>query len=275
MNSLKGLLYSSLGFLSKRIPYLFSFKNVLLISLFLGGIQVFVTIFLEPHGTDNYQAPYRNLRLSGFALCFIFPFLLFYGLERWFYHLNAKVWRVYHEIISKSFLGISIATASYFYNITIINSITPSFDRWLEHLLVFAWPYVPLFIPFLIIIYAILYKNHSSQEHLIKIKGQNKEDVLKISDKQFVYAESDQNYVTIYYINGEELDKKLMRSSLQDMENQIDSAIRVHRSYIINPLYLEIIQGNKRKRTAVLKNVDFPIPVSQNFDEKNIYWPSH
>lgn len=256
--------------LTRRISYLFTFKNVLFISFFLGGIQVFVTVFLEPHGTGDYQAPYRNLRLAGFALCFVFPFLIIYGIEKWIYNLQGKVWKVYQEVISKILLGISIATLSYFYNITVINSISPSLHRWVEHMLVFAWPYVPLFIPFLIIIYATLYKNHSPEENKLIINGQNQDDILKITESQFIYAESDQNYVTIYYKNGNQIKKKLMRSSLQDIEDQIGHAVRLHRSYLINPIHLKSITGNKRKRTATLKNIDSTIPVSTNFDEVSV-----
>lgn len=258
-----------------EIPYLYTLKNVLLISAFLGSLQVFVTIFLEPHGTGNYQAPYRNLRLAGFALCFVFPFIIIYGIERWIYNLYNKVWKVYQEITSKIILSIAIASASYFYNITVINSISPSFGRWIEHMLVFAWPYVPLFIPFLIIIYAILYRNHSPDENELTITGQNQDDILKITESQFVYAVSDQNYVTIFYKKGNKIDKKLIRSPLQAIEDQISFSVRVHRSYLINPSYLESLKGNKRKRKAILKDVETIIPVSANFEEDSFLKSSH
>ena len=256
--------------LAKRIPYLFTAKNVLFISSFLGAIQVFVTIFLEPHGTDDYQVPGHNFLLSGYALCFVIPFFIIYRIEKWLYSLQNQVWKVYQEIISKIILSIGIATASYFYNITIINSITPSLERWIEHMLVFAWPYIPLFIPFMIIIYAILYKYHSPDENELIITGQNQDDVLEITESQFIYAESDQNYVTVYFKNGKQIDKKLIRSPLQAVEDQLGFAVRVHRSYLINPAYLESLKGNKRKRTAILKGVDSIIPVSPNFEEDSI-----
>ncbi len=261
--------------LSRRIPYLFTLKNILLISFFLGGIQVFVTIFLEPHGTGDYKAPYRTLRLAGFALCFVFPSIIIYGIEKWLYNLQNQVWKVYQEITSKLLLGIAIATASYFYNITVINTISPSIERWIEHMLVFAWPYVPLFIPFIIIIYAILYRNHSPDEKDLTITGQNQDDILKITESQFIYAESDQNYVTVYFKNGKQVDKKLIRSPLQAIEDQIGFAVRVHRSYLINPAYLQSLKGNKRKRTAILKDVDSIIPVSANFEEDSLWKSSH
>jgi len=252
---------------SRKIPFVFTLKNILAVSFFLGALQVFITIFLEPHNTGAYQVSYRNLKLSGFILCFIFPFLIFYSAEKWIYRLNDGTWRVYYELISKTLLGIAIATASYFYNITIINSISPSFERWAEHMLVFALPYIPIFVPFMIIIYVILFRFHSVAEHKITIRGQNQDDILKIKESQFVYAESDQNYVTIFFRNGKVINKKLMRSSMKAIEDQIDDSVRVHRSYLINPAYLKNIEGNKRKRFAILRFVDEKLPVSVNFGD--------
>lgn len=259
-----------LKLLIKRVPYLFTLKSVLFISLFIGSIQVFITIFLEPHNTGDYQVTYRNLLLSGFALCFVFPFLLIYAVERFIYHLQGKTWIVYQEVLSKTLLIILISTASYFYNITVINSISPSFERWLEHIVVFGLPYIPLFIPFMIIIYAILYRIHSSDEPKVILKGQNQDDILEITESEFIYAESDQNYVTIYYKNGKNIDKRYMRSSLQAIEDQLDFSVRIHRSYLINPVYLKSIKGNKRKRVASLNLVDSELPVSVNFDNKSL-----
>jgi hypothetical protein len=221
---------------------------------------------MTPHiRWDKGAYSYRNLRLAGFSLCFVGPILLFYSFEIIIKKWQNGVWYVYNEFVSKSLLIVAIATVSYFYNITVINTISPSIERWIEHMVVFAWPYVPLFIPFLNIIYAILYWNHSPEEKKLIIKGQNQDDILEIIESQFVYAESDQNYVTIFYKNENQIDKRLMRSSLQHIEDQIDFAVRVHRSFLINPAYLKKVSGNKRKRTAILKDVDSIIPVSVNF----------
>ena len=243
---------------------------MLLISAFLGGVQVFVTIFLEPHATGEYQVPYRNLRLSGFALCFIISFLLVYSIERYIYRIQQKSWFVYQEVLSKSFLIVLISTASYFYNINVINSISPSFDRWIEHLIVFGLPYIPIFIPFMIIVYATLFRYHSEDETLIVINGQNQDDLLTVTKSQFIYAESDQNYVTIFFKRGEKVENKLMRSSLQAINDQLDFAVRIHRSYLINPAYLKSIDGNKRKRVALLKCIDSKLPVPSGFDEDSL-----
>jgi len=257
-------------FLAKEIPYPYTWVNVLAISALLGGVQVFITIFLEPHGTGDYDAPYRNLRLAGFALCFVFPFLLFYPIERLIYKWQNKRWFVYDEVLSKSLLVMAIATASFFYNITVINTISPTFERWMDHMLLFSWPYIPIFIPIIIIFYVHFYKSARHEPKLIKITGENRNDILEVAEQNFVYAESDQNYVTLFYLRGEQLEKKIIRSSLQAVNDQIDSSIRIHRSYLINPEHLEKIKGNKRQRFAILHQVDESLPVSTELDCKKL-----
>jgi hypothetical protein len=269
MNALK-YNFDLLSLLNKKIPYLFTLRNVLVISLFLGSVQVFLTIFLEPHGTGEYQASFRNLRLAGFILCFIFPFLMIYGVEHRIVKLQRNVWRVYQEIVSKFLLVVLISTASYFYNITIINSISPSWEGWNNHMLVFAWPYIPIFIPFMVIIYLILLRYYSEEEKKLIIKGKNQDDLLEIAESQFIYAESDQNYVSIYFKKDEDIDKQLMRSPLQDIEDQIENSVRVHRSYLINPNHVISVEGNKRKKVAILDGIESPIPVSANFAEDTL-----
>lgn len=259
--------YSITEFLKKEIPYLFTFSNVLVISALLGGIQVFITIFLEPHGTDEYEATFRNLRLAGFAFCFIGPFLLFYGIDMLIKKWQQNSWYVYNEMISKILLIIAIATASFFYNITVINSISPTFQRWFDHLTIFAWPYIPLFIPVIILTYILLFHRSKPVQKKILIRGENRDDKLQIAEQQFLYAESDQNYVTIYYKKGDQVEKKLMRSSLLAIEDQMESAVRIHRSYLINPAHLVSMEGNARKRTANLDHIGNSIPVSASFDE--------
>jgi hypothetical protein len=259
--------YSITGILRKEIPYLFTFSNVLIISAVLGGIQVFITIFLEPHGTDEYEATFRNLRLAGFSICFIGPFLLFYGIDMLIKKWQQNSWYVYNEVISKTLLTVAIATASFFYNITVINSISPTFQRWIDHLTIFAWPYIPLFIPFIILVYIFLFHRSKPVQKKVHIRGENKDDKLHIAERQFLYAVSDQNYVTIYYKKGDQVVKKQMRSSLQAIEDQLDSAVRIHRSYLINPTHLISMEGNARKRTANLDYIGNAIPVSASFDE--------
>lgn len=253
------------------MPYLFTWKNVLAVSAFLGGIQVFITIFLEPHGTGEYVAPYRNLRLAGYATCFIFPFLLFYGLERWIYNLQHQKWAIWQEVVSKTLIIVSIATASYFYNITVVNSISPSLTRWADHMIIFAWPYIPLFIPFMVIIYMILYRRHEPEVHKLTINGQNKGDKLTIPESDFIFAESDQNYVTIVYLAGDEKpEQQLIRSSLRAVHVQVPFAKRIHRSYLINPLHLKSVEGNKRKQSAIMNFVEKPLPVSTEWDKEEL-----
>ena len=50
-----------------------------------GAVLVFIILFMESSGTDRYTQSFRTLRLSGYNLCVLLPFLIVHGLCRvWF-----------------------------------------------------------------------------------------------------------------------------------------------------------------------------------------------
>ena len=263
-----------LNVVSKEIPFTLRWVHIFAISTFIGGLFVFITLYFEPHNTDEYQVPYRNLLISGYAFCHIIPYLLFYAMERKIYCRRGNKWYVYDELISKSGLVISMVTASWFYNITVINDISPTWSRWFEHIIYYGLPYIPLLAPAAILLHIYFYKagkrEPENSENVISIKGKNKEDYLEITESQFIYAESDQNYVTIYFLKDGKVDKKIFRSTLKDIQKQINQSKRIHRSYLINPKHLKRVTGNKRQRFAYLKHIEDSIPVSIELDKSTL-----
>jgi ribosomal protein L25 (general stress protein Ctc) len=259
---------------TKEIPFSLTWVHVVIISSLIGGLFVFITLYFEPHGTDGYQVPYRNLLLSGYALCHIIPYLLFYGLERRAYQWKANRWQVYDELISKSGLIIAMATASWFYNIRVINDISPTWSRWAEHLIYYGLPYIPLLAPAAILLHIYFSKRSNyavaKDQNMITIHGKNREDHLEIAEDQFIYAESDQNYVTIFFLEDGEVEKKVIRSTLKNVQRQVAKSERIHRSYLINPNHLKRLTGNKRQRFADLHHIENPIPISAEHDHSTL-----
>jgi hypothetical protein len=91
---------------------------------------------------------------------------------------------------------------------------------------------------------------------------------------QFVYAQSEGNYVTIYYLEDSTLSRKLIRLSLKQLEMQLENLSQIkrcHRSYLINMQHITSIDGNVRSLTIQLDNVATPIPVSRSFSKADFY----
>ncbi|GAA0872178.1 hypothetical protein GCM10009117_13250 [Gangjinia marincola] len=96
--------------------------------------------------------------------------------------------------------------------------------------------------------------------------------VMLLSD--FLYAQSEGNYITIYYLDGSTLTHKLIRLSLKQLEIQVEHLSQIkrcHRSYLINTQHIMAIDGNARSLNIHLDNVATSIPVSRSFSKADFY----
>ncbi|MFY0627419.1 MAG: LytTR family transcriptional regulator [Reichenbachiella sp.] len=112
------------------------------------------------------------------------------------------------------------------------------------------------------------YDNHNDKKNdLIVLTAENDKDKFSIKFKNLVYIQSEENYISIFHLSNNNLNKTLFRKSLKSVLDEVyDSAlIRCHRSYIINLQHLSMIEGNKNKLQLLLDHVPFKIPVSRNY----------
>ena len=97
-----------------------------------------------------------------------------------------------------------------------------------------------------------------------------KESPIVMQLTEFVYAQSEGNYITIYYLNNNTLMHKLIRLSLKQLEIQLENLSQIkrcHRSYLINMQHITSIDGNARSLSIQLANVATSIPVSRSFSK--------
>lgn len=85
----------------------------------------------------------------------------------------------------------------------------------------------------------------------------------KLPDLLFI--EADDNYSTVFWKNGNGIEKKLLRINLKNIESQLNNtyAIRCHRSYIVNVHAISNISGNANGYKLQIRDSDFSIPVSR------------
>ena len=82
----------------------------------------------------------------------------------------------------------------------------------------------------------------------------------------FVYAKVDGNYSDIFTFAKASLEKKMVRTSLKELEFQLSpypNIIRTHRAYLVNTDYIQTVEGNAQGYVLQLSNVDDKIPVSR------------
>lgn len=109
--------------------------------------------------------------------------------------------------------------------------------------------------------------NTSTEEELIQINSQLKKESLSFYPSQFIYAESESNYVNFYLHSGEKMQKKVIRNSITDVEQQlahIPFFVRTHRAFIVNLKKIKSKKGNSLGYRLRLLGTDSEIPVSRN-----------
>lgn len=259
-----------LSWLNKRIAFTKSWAQTILIGLAMAAVLVFVLIFLQPFDTYYHEAPNKNLQLAGYGPFIFFPVLLIHLFEKWMYRLQSRKWFIWNEAVFIFLTIFLMISASYLYNYLYINRLPLSFSSWWSFMQGIGLPFVVFLAPFYIYMrsrFGVIEKQRVANEtKKVTITGQNKKESLVMLPEQFVYAQSQQNYAVVFYKTADqELDKKMLRITLAQLNDQIPSAIQVHRSFLINPDYLKELKGNARKRFVELEWIQAPIPVSQKY----------
>jgi hypothetical protein len=103
-----------------------------------------------------------------------------------------------------------------------------------------------------------------SVNHTLTIHSDTSE-TLSFHLPDLLFIEADDNYSTVYWKEGQGIQKKLLRVNLKSIENQINNsfAIRCHRSYIVNVNAISNITGNTNGYKLQILDTEFFIPVSR------------
>ena len=102
----------------------------------------------------------------------------------------------------------------------------------------------------------------------ITLTSQSIQSPLHLYVNQLLYLESMQNYISIYYIKEEQLEKELFRNTISTMEKQLQntSIIRCHRSFLVNTNLIEKVSGNAQGLRLTLEGLQgSQIPVSRKY----------
>lgn len=241
-----------------------------LVGTVLGLQLAFVILLLEPDGTDRYQASWRSVRLAGYGVSLWLPFVLGHVLERAWLRGQGGRWFVYNVLIGKTLLTVAALSATYLYFAFAIAGSPVSMAGWLRWLGTQGTAYLPLMLPVGIWLYLrLLARFHVRLEAPrpgVSIQGRNRDENLQLSPRDFLYAQAQENYVTVYYRTPEGERHRILRATLGEIAAQIPQAVRIHRSYLIDPRHVVALEGNARKRIVRLAGVEQALPVSARFD---------
>lgn len=109
------------------------------------------------------------------------------------------------------------------------------------------------------------------EEKLFRLENANGKILLEVPLKKIICFEANDNYVVTYFLkNDQDIAKSMERISLKKIEEMILPIsipfYRVHKSYLINPLFIDEIKGRAQAYKIKMKHFQNHIPVSRSYD---------
>ena len=270
--------------------------KILIEALLIGSSVTIFLVLIRPFGIPNYSffSP-QMLYLASFGLVTFFVMLVYRIILLIF--LNKKLennWSVGHEIVAQIILLIGITFGNVFYSNILNKSSHFSYHYLIEMLgYTLAVAIVPIFIS-VFLNYRKLMNKYATANSLHKIDdakpinddittentndnvvekvifmAENNKDSFECDAEQLMCIESTDNYVSIYYVEEKGVQRKILRTNLSKIEEQLQAPNirRVHRSFIANFELVNNLTGNAQGYKLHFDNWEEVIPVSRQFSK--------
>lgn len=111
-----------------------------------------------------------------------------------------------------------------------------------------------------------LNESKSVQDQLVHFDSDYQKDKLSIKARLLLLVRSADNYIEIFWKEGDSIKKQLLRGTLlktQELLSEYNYIFKCHRSFIVNINYIDRVEGNTQGYKLFLENIDFEIPVSK------------
>ncbi|MDN3695132.1 LytTR family DNA-binding domain-containing protein [Chryseobacterium tructae] len=261
---------------SHSYPKSESFAEILLSSFGAGIIVYLFLIIFQPFGTESFHHPHKYLLL--------FPYTIIFGAVFFISNLytsRLNDWNIGSELLKILIILFLGSILAYFYNSLVISRVSLSFENYGYMFLYSLAVGIPISTIYVLSRYIYLKKSHeniarniapilndntgNSKAEILTILVNNTE--IAISTADFLCAQSMENYCTLYYLENDEVKKRLLRISLSNILQQTETDLikKCHRSYIINLEKVRNIKGNAQGYKLTLPKIDFEVPVSRSF----------
>ncbi|WP_158961525.1 LytR/AlgR family response regulator transcription factor [Myroides fluvii] len=256
-----------------------SIKHTLFSSLFLGGLCYFFLAVFQPFGTYNFVHINKYLLLLPYGFFGFSSFLL----SDLLFPQSNNSWNWKREVKQASFVLFSCSILSYWYNSSVIYTYSLTFFGWLEMLFYTLLMGLPIYAIHSLLQYVMVReeqdrvavvierktseKEASKEESVVSIKTEVLQETYQLKETDFVYAHSEGNYCTVYYLERGEIKRQLMRLPLKKLKEQLSlkEIQYCHRSYLVNVNYLLSVKGNAQGGKLYLKEIQHEVPVSRTY----------
>jgi len=281
----------------KPYPFPTTTKAKLLISLGFGKVVFLFLLIFQPFNFNNIEENNALFALSYGLITFVIMLISLFAIPLLFpKYFNPVKWVVYKMLFFVLGIEFVISIANWYFSLLTLKEIAS--DLSLSFFLI-ATTTIGV-IPVLAYLYILEYlrnKKHSSiaeqisnrQYHqssiykvakdTITLRGDNKKELFTMLINDLLYINSEKNYASIFYYQEGQLKEQLLRTPLTKIEQQLqkfDFIVRCHKSYIVNTLQVEKLQGNARSYLLKIKEVTpnqktILIPVSRSFPKELLF----
>lgn len=258
----------------KPVSVVETLKNKIAFTLVF-GLFIFLFLFLfKPFGMVQLE-PVKQFWVSlGFGLVTIFMLFIFkFLIEPVVIRRN---WTFGKSILWDLVVATTIGVANYFY----VSLLFPQIFIF-KYFFFAIWSailvgIIPVTISY-IISFNRLYRSALKKASIspsqvtwtdeVRITGGNPRNDSKFNPRNIAYICSNDNYVTVFTINGDTLSKTHLRGTLKATETELrknNSFFRCHKCYIVNTEYADRLSGNIQNLKIRLKFHGLEIPVSRS-----------
>lgn len=116
-----------------------------------------------------------------------------------------------------------------------------------------------------------LQENKSIQDKLVHFLSDYQKDNLSIKVSLILFVRSANNYIEVFWKEGQTVKSQMVRFSLikaEEILNEYKFIFKCHRSYLANINYIDKIEGSSQGYRLFFEKVDFPVPVSKIYVNK-------
>ena len=262
-------------FLNNKLSLLDNKKDrYLLIIIVLIFSVLFINLF-KPWNIGRWHSDsglIKFLRLSSYGFVVALVFLLTqFPLRKLFKKQQFKV----KTYILWLFIEISLISLVYIflYGNPIGNFIN-------DFLFSLKYTLLGICIPYSFALLIIYYKNQKAEiahlqtrisqpaeKKLIAFRDENGKIKFSVLAKDLLLLESTDNYVSVFYVLNNKVQRQLLRNTLKNLEELLKEnfILRCHRSFMVNSENIEFVQKNGKKLNLKVRLMDKTIPVSQKY----------
>ncbi|RNC86767.1 MAG: LytTR family transcriptional regulator [Winogradskyella sp.] len=239
-----------------------SLKHHFFIAIAISLWLVLFLVLIAPFDISDLDFEERLQILPPYGIICFLNYMLLVPIQN-FVFKTLKKWTIVFEVLFiVVFNSIQIKACYAYYRTEWVNG---EYDFWTWS----AYIYIPISLVLLSVIIFLRWffnkKAPQKKESLLTLKGDNKLDILKILPDDIVCISSADNYVEVNYLRNGKLNKKLLRNTLKNIQNDVPNLFKVHRSHLINLSHF--IEWND---SSSVKLTETEVPVSKNYKSKLI-----